>query len=63
MPTDEPNLLISRREAARLLSVSLRKLDSLLALKEIPARRIGRRVLISRRSLDLFANAGIRREV
>jgi excisionase family DNA binding protein len=39
-------LLYDRREAARLLSVSVRALDRLIGTKEITARRIGRRVLI-----------------
>ncbi len=48
-------ILISKREAARILSISLRSLDYLLASKEICARRIGRRVLIPRRALEEFA--------
>ena len=48
-------ILISKREAAKTLSISLRSLDYLLASKEICARRIGRRVLIPRRALEEFA--------
>lgn len=48
-------ILINRKEAARLLSISLRSLDYLVLHKEIPARRIGRRVLITRRALEEFA--------
>ena len=52
----EPDkILINRREAARLLSISLRSLDYLVLHKELPARRIGRRVLITRRALEEFA--------
>ena len=51
---DEP-LLFSRRQAAKMLSISLRTLDHLIAAKEIPARRVGRRRLILRRSLEEFA--------
>ena len=47
-------LLHSKREAARLLSISLRKLDDLIAIKELPVRRIGRRVLITHQALLQF---------
>lgn len=48
-------ILVSKREAAKALSISLRTLDYLIASKEIGARRIGRRVLIPRKALDNFA--------
>jgi excisionase family DNA binding protein len=48
-------LLISKREAAAVLGVSVRTLENLLSLKELPARRIGRRCLIERRALEVFA--------
>lgn len=48
-------ILISKRDAARRLSVSARTLDNLIAGRELPVRRIGRRVLISRRALEEFA--------
>lgn len=48
-------LLFGRRTAARLLSVSLRTLDNVIRSKELEVRRIGRRVLISRKSLEQFA--------
>jgi excisionase family DNA binding protein len=53
MNTDK--ILVGRKEAARLLSVSLRSLDYLIARRELPARRVGRRVLIHRRALEQFA--------
>ena len=40
-------LQYSREEAAELLCLSLRTLDRLIALKELPVRRVGRRVLIT----------------
>jgi excisionase family DNA binding protein len=52
--TDQP-VLVSKKAAAALLSISLRTLDNLIASKEIPVRRIGRRVVLSRRALDVFA--------
>jgi len=51
-------LLVSKRDAARLLSVSLRTVENLIARKQLFARRIGRRVLISRTTLEAFARRG-----
>ncbi len=48
-------ILLSKRESARALSISLRKLEYLIAAKELKVRRIGRRVLVPRRSLEDFA--------
>jgi excisionase family DNA binding protein len=48
-------ILLSKRETARLLSVSLRTVDNLIARRELAARRVGRRVLIPRRTLEEFA--------
>lgn len=48
-------ILLSKREAARSLSISVRTLDGLIGSNEIPVRRIGRRVLIARRYLEQFA--------
>jgi excisionase family DNA binding protein len=52
---DEGKILLGRKESAALLSISLRTLDSLLSRREIVARRIGRRLLISRTELERFA--------
>ena len=38
-----------------MLAISLRTLDYLIVAKEIPVRRIGRRVVISRWALEEFA--------
>lgn len=51
---NEP-MLLSKRTAARSLSISVRTLDKLLASQTIPALRIGRRVLIALRHLEEFA--------
>jgi excisionase family DNA binding protein len=53
----EDKLLLSRREAAVLLSISQRSLDYLIANKILSVRRIGSRVLIPRRDLQSFASA------
>jgi excisionase family DNA binding protein len=56
-------ILLSKREAARTLSISVRTLDSLIATSVLPARRIGRRVLIARWHLEQFAiGKGLRRQ-
>ena len=47
--------LLSKRESARLLGISLRTLDTLIAAKEIAIRRVGRRVLVPRRAAEEFA--------
>jgi excisionase family DNA binding protein len=48
-------ILISKRDAAKALSISLRTLDYLIASKELAVRRVGRRCLIPRRLLEEFA--------
>jgi excisionase family DNA binding protein len=48
-------LLFSKKEAAQMLSISLRKLENLIASKELAVRRIGRRTLIPARDLEQFA--------
>jgi len=50
-------LLLSKHEAARMLGVSVRSLEHLIARKEIQTRRIGRRVLIGRSAVESFAEA------
>jgi excisionase family DNA binding protein len=50
-------LLYSRKDAAGLLSISVRTLNSLVAGGRIKAKRIGRRTLISRHELDRFVKS------
>lgn len=52
-PTEK--VLYTKREAAHLLSISLRSLDYLIFSQQLPARRIGRRVLLHRDSIEQFA--------
>jgi excisionase family DNA binding protein len=47
-------LAMSKLEAARMLGVSLRTVDRLIALKHLPVRRLGRRVVIPRNGLQNF---------
>jgi excisionase family DNA binding protein len=51
----EDKLLVSREEAAQLLSISQRGLDYLVASKRLPTRRIGGRVLIPVADLRRYA--------
>ena len=53
--TTAEKILYSRQEAAELLSLSLRSLVVLIDRGELPVRRIGRRVLVPRASLEAFA--------
>lgn len=50
-------LLYTKREAAQLLSISLRSLDYLITSQQIPTRRIGRRVLLQRDAIEQFARS------
>jgi excisionase family DNA binding protein len=51
----EARLLVSREEAAQLLSISQRGLDYLIANRRLPTRRIGGRVLIPVADLRKYA--------
>jgi excisionase family DNA binding protein len=53
----EEKLLLSRRDAAQLLSISQRALDYLVATRRLPTRRIGKRVLIPVADLRRYARA------
>jgi excisionase family DNA binding protein len=53
-------LLYSRREAAQMISVSIREIDKLIASSQLAAIRIGRRVLVARNALERFARIGNR---
>jgi excisionase family DNA binding protein len=54
---NEPKILYSKREAAYLLSISLRTLETLITEGHILVCRIGRRVLISSRALSDFSTS------
>ena len=51
----EDKILVSREEAAQLLSISQRGLDYLVASRRLPTRRIGGRVLIPITELRKYA--------
>ena len=48
-------ILLTRKEAAHLLSISVVTLDRYIAMKEIAARRLGSRVFVHRADLERFA--------
>lgn len=50
-------LAMSKAEAARMLGVSLRTVDRLIAMKHLPVRRLGRRVLVPRHGLQALLRA------
>jgi excisionase family DNA binding protein len=50
-------LLLSKHEAAWMLGISIRSLEHLISRKQIPTRKIGRRVLITRSAIESFAKA------
>ena len=50
-------LLVGRKEAADLLSISARAVDYLVANKQLATRRIGSRVLIPVSDLQRFVRA------
>jgi excisionase family DNA binding protein len=52
--TAEP-LLVSKREAAALLGICVRSVDNYIASKQLPCRRLGKRVLIPYTVLVAFA--------
>lgn len=53
----QAKLLVSREEAAQLLSISVRGVDYLVAAKRLSARRIGTRVLIPIEDVHKFARS------
>jgi excisionase family DNA binding protein len=51
-------ILHSRQDAARLLAISLRKVDDLIQSKQLRVVKIGKRTLIARAELEKFARCG-----
>lgn len=50
-------LLCTRKQAAQTLGISLRSLDYLIASRQLPTRRIGRRTQIPYSALQKFVRA------
>jgi len=51
-------ILLSKRQAAQVISISVRTLDKLIQSKKLSTHKIGRRVLISRSAIERFAIEG-----
>jgi len=56
-----PRVAVSKREAARLLSISTRTVENYVASKAIRCVRVGRRVLIPMKSVNEVAARGLPR--
>jgi excisionase family DNA binding protein len=50
----QESIVVTKNIAARMLSVSLRTIDHLIAAKELAVRTSGRRVVVPRQSLAEF---------
>ena len=48
--------VLTRPEAARLLRVSIRTLDFLVASRQVPFKRLGRSIRFSEKALEDFMN-------
>jgi excisionase family DNA binding protein len=48
------SIFVSKKSAAALLSISVRTLEKLITAGELRVKRIGSRVVISRRALEEF---------
>lgn len=48
-------LLVSKREAARMLALSVRSVENYINTKQLTARKAGRRTLVTVASLETFA--------
>jgi len=48
-------ILLSKKEAAQMLGLSVRTISSYVATKQLRVRRIGRRTLLSRAEIVRFA--------
>lgn len=53
----DDRILVSKREAARLLGVSVTSVDYLIRQRELVSRRLGRRTLVSVESMRDYASA------
>lgn len=53
--TQRQTILVSKREAARLLDLSVRSVEQLIKQRKLRVKRIGRRALLLREDLERFA--------
>jgi len=57
---NQEKLLYTKRDCAQMLSMCVRTIDNLITSKQLPIRRIGRRVLVHRDVLFQFAKHQIK---
>jgi excisionase family DNA binding protein len=53
-----PKILVSKAEAAEMLSLSVRVIEKLIRRRQLEVVQVGRRVLIPTKSLAAFAARG-----
>jgi excisionase family DNA binding protein len=53
--TQFQTILVSKREAARLLNLCVRSVEQLIKQRKLRVKRIGRRALLLREDLERFA--------
>ena len=53
-------MLLTRKEVAAKLKLSVRTIDSLIMLKELPAVRIGKSVRVTESALQTYVNRLVR---
>ena len=58
LPNNLQPLLHTKKDAAKLLSLSLRTIDNLVLRKKLKPTRVGNRVLFQRKELERFASVG-----
>lgn len=58
LPNNFQPLLHTKKDAAKLLSLSLRTIDNLVLRKKLKPTRVGNRVLFQRKELERFASVG-----
>jgi hypothetical protein len=52
-------LLLSKKQAASVLGISIRSVEYLLAKRQLEGRQLGRRKLVTRRSVERLARADV----
>lgn len=53
-PTEVQKLAVSLPEAARICGLSRRTLENYIRIRELPARKVGRRTLVTLAALEAF---------
>lgn len=59
IPVEQQKALLTRKEAAKMLSLSVRTIQRLIVRGDLKARRMGSRVLVPRRELERLASRDV----